>query len=43
MIKLEATMTELERLHDEWATSQVQFIEVTRANVQIQSTPFKSL
>ena len=25
------------------ATSQVQFMELTRANVQIQPTPFKSL
>ena len=43
MTKLEATMTELERVHAECATSQVQFMELIRANVQIQPTPFKSL
>ena len=36
MTKLEATMAEC-------ATSQVQFMELIRANVQIQPTPFKSL
>ena len=35
MTKLEATMAELERVHAECATSQVQFMELTRANVQI--------
>ena len=43
MIKLEATMAELKRVHVECATSQVQFMELARANVQIQSTPFQSL
>ena len=41
--KLEATMAELERVHAECATSQVQLMEVTRAHVQIQSMPFKSV
>ena len=40
---LEAAMAELKRVHAECATSQVQFMEMTRANVQIQPTPFKSL
>ena len=35
MTKLEATMDELERVHAECALSQVQFMELTRANVQI--------
>ena len=43
MVKLEAVMAELERVHAECATSQVQFMELTRANVQIQPTPFKIL
>ena len=43
MEKLKATMVEMERVHAECATSQVQFMELTRANVQIQPTPFKSL
>ena len=43
MTKLEATMVELERVYVECATSQVPLIEVTRANVQIQPMPFKSL
>ena len=43
MTKLEATMTELERVHAECVTSQVQLMEVTRANVQIQPTPFQSM
>ena len=43
MTKLEATMAELERVHAECATSQIQFMELTRANVQIQPTPFKSM
>ena len=38
MTKLEATMAELERVCAECATSQVQFREVTRADVQIQPT-----
>ena len=42
MTKLEVAMTELKRVHAECAISQVQFIELTRANVQIQPTPFKS-
>ena len=43
MTKLEAAMAELKRFHTECATSQVQFMELTRANVQIQPTTFKSL
>ena len=43
MTKLEAVMAELKRVHTECATSQVKFMELTRANVQIQLTPFKSL
>ena len=43
MTKLEATMTELERVHARYAISQVQFMELTRANGQIQPTPFKSV
>ena len=43
MTKLEVAMAELKRVHVECATSQVQFMELTRANVQIQLTPFKSL
>ena len=43
MTKLEATMAKLERVHAECATSQVQLMEVTRANVQIQLMPIKSL
>ena len=35
MTQLEATMDDLERAHSECATSQVQFMELTRANVQI--------
>ena len=38
--KLEATMAKLERVRAECATSQVQLMEVTRAYVQIQTTPF---
>ena len=43
MTKLEAAMIELERVHAKCAMSQVQFMELTMANVQIQPTPFKSL
>ena len=43
MKKKEATMAELERVHTECTTSQVQLLELTRANVQIQPTPFKSV
>ena len=43
MTKLEATMTELKRVHAECAATQVQFMELTRANVQIQIAPFQSL
>ena len=43
MTKLEATMAKLKRVHAECATSQVQFMELTRANVQIQPAPFQSL
>ena len=35
MTTLEAAMAELKRVHAECATSQVQFMELTRANVQI--------
>ena len=41
--KLEVAMNELKRVHAECATSQVQFMELTSANVQIQPTQFKSL
>ena len=40
MTKLEAAMAELKRVHAECATSQVQFMELTRANDQIQHAPF---
>ena len=43
MTKLEVAMAELKRVPTECATSQVQFMELTRANVQIQPMPFKSL
>ena len=43
MTKLEAAMTELKRVHVECTTSQVQSMELTRANVQIQPAPFQSL
>ena len=43
MKKLEATLVEMKRVHAKCATSQVQFMELTRANVQIQHTPFDSL
>ena len=43
MIKLEATMAELERVHAECATPQFPLMEASRANVQIQPIPFKSL
>ena len=43
MTKLEVVMAELKRVHTECATSQIKFMESTRANVQIQLTPFKSL
>ena len=43
MTTLEVAMAELKRVHAECATSQVQFMELTRANVQIQPTLFKSL
>ena len=43
MTKLEAAMTKLKRVHVECATSQVQFMELTKANVQIQPAPFQSL
>ena len=43
IIKFEAGMAELKRVHAECATSQVQFMELTRAHVQIQPTSFKSL
>ena len=36
-------MAELERVRTECATSQVQFMELTKANVQIKPTPFKSV
>ena len=43
MTKLEAALVEMKRVHAECVTSQVQFMELTRANVQIQYTPFYSL
>ena len=43
MTKLEASMAKLKRVHVEFATSQVQFMELTRASVQIQLAPFQSL
>ena len=43
MTKLEAALVEMKRVHAECATSQVQFMELTRANVQIQRTPFDGL
>ena len=43
MTKLEVAMAELKRVPAECATSQVQFMELTKADVQIQPTPFKSL
>ena len=43
MTTLEAAMAELKRVHAEYATSQVQFMELTRANVQIQPAPFQIL
>ena len=43
MTKLEAAMDELKRVHAECTTSQVQFMELTRADVQIQPAPFQSL
>ena len=43
MTKLEATMAVLKRVNVECATSQVQFMELARANVQIQPAPFQSL
>ena len=36
-------MVEFERVYAECAMSQVQFMELTMANVQIQPTTFKSL
>ena len=43
MTKLEPAMAEFKRVHAKCATSQVQFLELTRANVQNLPTPFKSL
>ena len=43
MTKLEATLIEMKRVHSKCVTSQVQFMELTRANVKIQHTPFDSL
>ena len=43
MTKLEAALVEMKRVHAECATSQVQFMELIKANVQIQHTPFDSL
>ena len=36
-------MTELERVHAKCAISKNQFMELTRTNVQIQPTVFKSM
>ena len=43
MTKLDVALVEMKRVHAECATSQVQFMELTRINVQIQHTPFDSL
>ena len=43
MTTLEAALIEMKRVHAECVTSPVQFMELTRANVQIQHTPFDSL
>ena len=43
MTKFEATMAELERGHAECARSKNQLMELTRTNVQIQLTLFKSM
>ena len=43
MTKLEAALIEMKRVHAECVTSPVQFMELTRANVQIQHAPFSSL
>ena len=43
MTKLEATMDELERVRAKCATSQVQLMEVIRANVQIEPMSFQSV
>ena len=43
MTKLEVAMAELKRVHPECTTSQVQFMELTMANVEIQPAPFQSL
>ena len=43
MTKLEAELVEMKRVQAECVTSQVQFMELTRANVEIQHTPFDSL
>ena len=43
MTKLKATLVEMKRVHAECVTSQAQFMELTRANVQIHHTPFDSL
>ena len=40
MTKLEVAMAELKRVNPECATSQVQFMELTMANVEIQPAPF---
>ena len=43
MTKLEVVLVEMKRVHAKCATSQVQFMELSKANVQIQHTPFDSL
>ena len=43
MTKFEATLAKLERVHVECARSKNQFMELTRTNVQIQPTLFKSV
>ena len=43
MTRLEATIVELERLYAEDATSQVQFMNETRATLQIQSAQLERL
>ena len=43
MTRLEATIVEIERLYDEDATFQVQFMNETRATLQIQSAQLERL
>ena len=43
MTKFKETMAKLERVHAECVRSKNQFMELTRTNVQIQPTLFKSV